>query len=150
MKNKKNFNNLFHSVCSTLLLATCVALYLFSLWEGVINHKEGTDPIVTLIICTLFFGTMIIIELVLIILYGYEYWFLTDDAIYSKKPFKKKVIIKLSEIENVEKNTISTFVFGTYITEAYIICSNEEKITIFIDKEKKLTDLECVLNQFII
>ena len=56
MKNKKNYNNLFDSICMTLFLILIIALYSLAIWFGVINHNEGTDPIAALIAFSLFFG----------------------------------------------------------------------------------------------
>ena len=65
MRNKKIYNNLFDSICMTILFFVCLVFYLVVLWFGVINSNEGTDPIASLIISSVFFGVMITICFVL-------------------------------------------------------------------------------------
>ena len=35
MRNKKNYNNLFDSICMTILFFVCLVFYLVILWFGV-------------------------------------------------------------------------------------------------------------------
>ena len=149
MRNKRNFNNLFDSICMTILFFIFLAFYLITIWFGVINHKEGTNPIALLIISTIFFGSMITIAAILIIKYCYEYWTISDDSITSKKIFSKRKLIKLAEIEKVEKKIIPALVLGTYKSEAYIIYSAINKIVILISDRKKHSELDTVLIRFI-
>ena len=114
MRNKKVFNNIFDSICMTSLLIVCVAFYLLTIWFGVINFKEGTNPIATMISATALFGTMTIITTILIIKYCYEYWVLSEDLIYSKKLFRKKVVINLNEIDKIEKKIVPALVLCIY------------------------------------
>ena len=71
MRNKKNYNNLFDSICMTILFFVCLVFYLVILWFGVINPNEGTNPIASLIISTVVFGVMITITTFLIIKFCY-------------------------------------------------------------------------------
>ena len=149
MRNKRNYNNLFDSICMTILFFVCLAFYLTIIWFGVIHSNEGTNPIALLIISTIVFGIMITITIFLIIKYCYGYWILLDDSIICKKLFSKRRKMKLIEIKKVEKKTISAFVLGIYKSEAYIIYSSDKKIVILIGKRKKYFELENVLTKFI-
>lgn len=149
MRNKRNYNNLFDSICMTILFFVCLAFYLTIIWFGVIHSNEGTNPIALLIISTIVFGIMITITIFLIIKYCYGYWILLDDSIICKKLFSKRRKMKLIEIKKVEKKTISAFVLGTYKSEAYIIYSSDKKIVILIGKRKKYFELDNVLTKFI-
>lgn len=149
MRNKRNYNNLFDSICMTILFFVCLAFYLTIIWFGVIHSNEGTNPIALLIISTIVFGIMITITIFLIIKYCYGYWILLDDSIICKKLFSKRRKMKLVEIKKVEKKTISAFILGIYKSEAYIIYSSDKKIVILIGKRKKYFELENVLTKFI-
>lgn len=149
MRNKRNYNNLFDSICMTILFFVCLAFYLTIIWFGVIHSNEGTNPIALLIISTIVFGIMITITIFLIIKYCYGYWILLDDSIICKKLFSKRRKMKLVEIKKVEKKTISAFVLGIYKSEAYIIYSSDKKIVILIGKRKKYFELDNVLTKFI-
>lgn len=149
MRNKRNYNNLFDSICMTILFFVCLAFYLTIIWFGVIHSNEGTNPIALLIISTIVFGIMITITIFLIIKYCYGYWILLDDSIICKKLFSKRRKMKLVEIKKVEKKTISAFVLGTYKSEAYIIYSSDKKIVILIGKRKKYFELDNALTKFI-
>lgn len=152
MKNKTNYNNLFDSICLTLLFALGIISYLIIIWFGVVNYSEGTNPTATLLVSTFLFVPMIVITVVFLILHCYEYWILTDDFILSKKVFKKKTIIFLKEIIKVEKKTVPALIIGLYKSEAYIIYSSDKKIVILINKNKEITytDLNYELNKFIV
>ena len=149
MRNKRNYNNLFDSICMTILFFVCLAFYLTIIWFGVIHSNEGTNPIALLIISTIVFGIMITITIFLIIKYCYGYWILLDDSIICKKLFSKRRKMKLIEIKKVEKKTISAFVLGIYKSKAYIIYSSDKKIVILIGKRKKYFELDNVLTKFI-
>ena len=149
MRNKRNYNNLFDSICMTILFFVCLAFYLTIIWFGVIHSNEGTNPIALLIISTIVFGIMITITIFLIIKYCYGDWILLDDSIICKKLFSKRRKMKLIEIKKVEKKTISAFVLGIYKSEAYIIYSSDKKIVILIGKRKKYFELDNVLTKFI-
>jgi len=148
MRNKKNYNNLFDSICMTILFFVCLVFYLVILWFGVINSNEGTNPIASLIISTVVFGVMITITTFLIIKFCYGYWILLDDSIIYKKLFSKRRKIKLAEINKVELKTIPALILGTYKSEAYIIHSNDIKIVILIGERKKYSELDYELAKF--
>ena len=148
MKNKKNYNNLLDSICITILFFVISAACLAMIWFGVINHKEGTNPIATMIFCIIFFGGMMVSIIFLILKYCYSYWILSDDSIIEKKPFSKETVIMLEEIEKVEKKIVSALILGTYRSEAYIIYSKNKKIVILISKRIN-PDLNFELAKFI-
>ena len=148
MRNKRNFNNLFDSICITSLLFACLAFYLVMIWFGAVNPKEGTNPIATIIISTIIFSIMMTLTITLIVKGCYEYWILFDDSILSKKLFSKKVIIKFTEIEKVEKKVVPALVLGMYKSEAYIIYSKVNKIVILTDERKKFPELDSQLTEF--
>lgn len=150
MRNKKNYNNLFDSICMTILFFVCLVFYLVILWFSVINSNEGTDPLVSLVISTAVFGVMITITAFLIIKFCYGYWVLLDDSIIYKKLFSKRRKIKLAEINKVEQKTIPALILGIYKSEAYIIHSNNIKIVILIKDGKKYSELSSELAKFII
>ncbi len=149
MRNKKNYNNLFDSICMTILFFVCLVFYLVILWFGVINSNEGTNPIASLIISTVVFGVMITITTFLIIKFCYGYWILLDDSIIYKKLFSKRKQIKLAEINKVELKTIPALILGTYKSKAYIIHSNDKKIVILLKDGKRYSELSSELTKFI-
>ena len=148
MRNKRNYNNLFDSICMTVLFFICLVFYLVVLWFGIINSNEGTNPIASLIISTMVFGVMITITTFLIIKFCYGYWILLDDSIIYKKMFSKRRQIKLAEINKVELKTIPALILGTYKSKAYIIHSNDIKIDILIKEGKEHFELDRVLAIF--
>lgn len=149
MRNKRNYNNLFDSICMTILFFVCLAFYLVILWFGVFNSNEGTNPIATLIVSSIVFGVMIFITIFLIIKFCYGYWILSDDSIIYKTLFSKKVKIKLINIEKVEKKMVSALILGVYKSEAYIVYFGARKIVILIREKKKYSELEYELTKFI-
>jgi hypothetical protein len=148
MRDKRNFNNLFDSLCITLLFFIFLAFYLLIVYFGVINAKESTNPILLLIVSTTVFGIMMAAITVLVIKYCYEYWILSDDSIISKKILSKRTVIKLDEIEKVEKKIVPALILGIYKSEAYIISSKNSKITVLINERRKIADLDSVLFKF--
>ena len=149
-EKQKNYNNLFDSICMTILFFVCLVFYLVILWFSVINSNEGTDPLVSLVISTAVFGVMITITAFLIIKFCYGYWILLDDSIIYKKLFSKRRKIKLAEINKVEQKTIPALILGIYKSETYIIHSNTIKIVILIKDGKKYSELSSELAKFII
>ena len=149
MRNKKMFNNIFDSICITIFLFILLTSYLLLIWFGVINHNNGTNPVATLIVSTVFFGVMIIMTVIIIVKGCYEYWIVSEKYICSKKIFRKKNVIKFDEIVSVEKKIVPAFVLGIYKSEAYIICSQINKIVILNNKRKRFSDLDLILGKFI-
>lgn len=90
MKNKRVYNNLFDSICITILFFIYLAVYLIVLNNGVINHNEQTNSTILFILSTIVFGIGIIFITFYIIKFCYGYWILLDDSIIYKTPFSKK------------------------------------------------------------
>jgi len=150
MRNKKNFNNLFDSIITIIILIFCIFFYLTMMYFGVLHPNETTNPIVLFIIGTTLFVPIIIILLIITFKYCFEFWFLDNKIIYSKKLLQKRKIIYLDQIEKVDKTKINAWVLGNYSSEAYIIYSTKTKIIILIDSKKKYQDLDDVLKNYII
>ncbi len=149
MKNKRIFNNLFDSICITLLWMLIVLIMLVP-YIIEFQVKATISKIDGLILWIWLWLPGIIILSIWIITKCYEYWILTEKSICSKKIFRNKVVINLCEIEKVEKKVVSALILGTYQSEAYIIYSGNEKIVILINKRKKYYDLDNALEEFII
>ena len=150
MINRKNFNNLFDSICLTLLLLFLITFYCLMLWFAVIHPSEGTNPIAALIVSTILFGVFIAGTFFCMIAYCYEYWIINKTCICSKKLFRRQIIIDLKDIEKVEKKVVHALVLGIYRSDAYVISSKQKKITILINERKVYTDLESVIIQFFV
>jgi len=146
MYNKKNYNNLFESICCVLLLIFSILFYSLMLYFAVINPNEGTNPIAALIISTVIFGLMIITLIILIIKQCYGYWYIYENEIISKKLFSKRIIIEINSIKNIEKKVVPFLIFGVYRSEAYII-SDEYSEIVVLTKNKKNDILERLLNK---
>ena len=149
MKYKRHYNNLFDSICITLLFLVGITFYMFVIWYGVINPKEGTNPVVALSTGTILFGLINISCILILVLFCYEYWVLSDESISSKKIFRRKVNINMNEIDKVEKKEIAAFVMGTYKSQAYIIYSKNKRIVVLLQEKKQFNDLDQCLAPFI-
>lgn len=149
MRNKKNYNNLFDSIMTMIMFIFCISFYLIMMYFGVLHPREGTNPVAVLIAGTAIFGLMSIILLIIIFKYCFEFWFLNNKIIYSKKLFQKRKIICLDQIEKVEKRKINAWILGNYSSEAYIIYSSKTKIIILIGDKKKYQDLDDELKKYI-
>lgn len=140
MRNKKNFNNLYDSICITIFLVLNIVFYTVAIWFSVIRPNEGTNPIAALVCFTIIFGSIILSIIIVLIKLAYSYWILLDDSIIFKKIFSKSIIIKFSEIDKVEKKKVTALILGSYKCEAYLISSGRKKICILI--RKNIKDLE--------
>lgn len=149
MKNKKNFNNLFDSIIVTLVLILGISLYLLMMYFGVLHPREGTNPIATLIVGTVYVGGLLLIGIVIFLIYCYEYWYFDDKLIFSKKILGKRKIILFDQIEKVEKKKIQSLVFGLYSSEVYVIYSAKTKITISKSSRKNYDDLDNIMKKYI-
>lgn len=149
MKYQKNFINLFTSIAISLLFVASIAGYVLMVHFGFLHPRAGTNPILTLIIGTLLFVFIIIGLFFAILFCCYEYWYFDNDVIYSKKLFRKKVVIKMNEIEKVEIK-IKQVLMWTWIdnVDTYIIYSQNKKIEIPINNDC-LIELEYALRKFI-
>jgi len=92
---------------------------------------------------------MMVIIIILLINGCFGYWILSKDSIFSKRLFRKKIEIKFTEIKKVEKRIVPAIVLGLYKSEAYIVYSDIDKITILISGRKKYYELDSKLAKFI-
>ena len=149
MKNKKNFNNIFDSICLTLLLVFSIIIYCIIVWLGLAHLKESINKAIFIILCALFFGAMLIINIILIINGCYEYWVLTEDCIYNKKLFRKRIKIIIDEIDKVERVVVPAIILGLYKSNAYVVYSKGYKITILIKTGEVFTILYNKIEKYI-
>ncbi len=149
MRNRKNYNNLPDSIVMTIVSLIGICFYLMMMYFGVLHPREGTNPVATFIAGTTILGGMSVLSIIIIFIWCYEYWYLDDKLIYSKKIFRKRKVILLDQIEKVEKKVVNALIFSTYHSEAYIIYSTETKIIILLDSNKKYDDLESILKKYI-
>jgi hypothetical protein len=131
----------------TLLFFAFLGDYSLVLWFAVLHPQAGTNPVAALVVSTLLFGGMLVCTAVLILRGCYEYWTLTEEGISGKKPFRKKTVIGLGEIEKVEKATVPALILGVYKSEAYVIYSGDSKITILLSKKNGYPELDGVLGE---
>lgn len=134
----------------TIILIIEICFYLTMMYFGVLHPRNGTNPIATLIGGTVIFGGLSVLSVIIIIIWCYEYWYLDDKSIFSKKIFGKKKVILINQIEKVEKKVVNALIFGTYYSEAYIIYSAKTKITILISSIKKYQEIDDELKKYII
>lgn len=146
---KRNYNNLFESILTTILLNFYFGFYCFSIYSGVIRAREGTNLVVTFIVCTLIFFGGTIILFGMLIWDGYSYWNVDENRILYKRFLRKKIIIPLSAEFKVEKKTKSAFIMYEGYTDAYFIEFNNQKAIIYIN-EKNEDYLEGLFGKYII
>lgn len=143
MKHKKIYNNLYESVLVCVLLGILLACYLITLCFGVFSPNENTNPRLLFVVSTCFFGFMIFVLSLVVIRGCFSYWLLTEDSIVGKRLFRKKVEIKLKDVEKVERKRIRSL-FGGF-DDAYIFCSKEANVIIplfYLQKKPELKELE--------
>ena len=121
----KKFNNLLTSiVLSVVLLISIASAIATFIWLDVPNMMAGY------IAFSIAFAA-IILDFVIVIIFGcYSYCILTDGDISLKKLFRKKVTIKVTEIEKIEIKSPSKFALDCY--DAYVVFSATTKISINI------------------
>lgn len=87
---KRNYNNLFESRVTTVLLNLCFAIYCCSIYFGVIRAREGTNPVATFIVYTLVCFGGILSLFWMLIWDGYSYWNVDENRILYKRFLIKK------------------------------------------------------------
>ncbi len=150
MKHKKIYNNLYESVLVCILLSIMISLYLITLCVGVFSTTENTNSRLLVIVSSCFFGYMIVCLFFVVVRCCFSYWLLTEDSIISKKLFRKRVEIRLKDIERVKIEKIRS-PFGGF-ADAYIFCSKEAHIIIpllYLQKKPELKELEQLVNAFV-
>lgn len=69
---------------------------------------------------------------------GFDYWYVTKNAIHYKRPFRRKVVIRFDNIESVEHTTIKSLRSSKYSPEdVYIVHSRNKKIVIFTEEDRR-------------
>lgn len=135
MQKKSFYNNLFDSIFLLISNITLIVCYLLVLIFGIFN-KTNNYLIVSFVIATIMFVFLIVLSLILIIRGCFEKITIDEKNIYSKKLFKKIVIIHREDIiETIEKQ-IPAVILGTCKTNALIIKSSEKVINVYLDKHK--------------
>ena len=82
------------------------------------------------------FMIIAIIVVAITLIKGFDYWYVTKDAIYYKRPFRRKIKIKFSDIEYVEHTKMQSLHSSKYSPEdVYIVNSKGEQAIIFTDEE---------------
>ena len=148
MRNKKIFNNLFDSIIVTVLFLVSVLIYLILLRFCVFGNNGNN--LISFFICTGFCGVLMALCAVLFVRGRcFEYWILSDNSIVSKKPFSKKQVVMLSEIEKVEKKIVPALVLEVFRSEAYVIYFKTERIVILIKEKKDYSELDKELAKLI-
>ena len=140
--NKKNFNNLFDSILLLLLELFIILLYVLVMLFGVIRNETPYKVQVS-IICSAFFIPLIISMLIMLLLGCFEWWKIDNEYVAPKKLFRKKIQIEIGAIVSITEEVVPALILGTYKTDAIIIKSNTNKITIYLDKKKTA---ECIRN----
>ena len=79
---------------------------------------------------------LIVLSLILIIRGCFEKISFDEKNIYSKKPFRKAIIISFDEILEVSEKEIPAVILGTGRVNALIIKSKEKSINIYLNKNK--------------
>ena len=127
---KKHFNNLYDSILITLLLLVTMILLLISVYACslYLNLK------VTVAIGSLW-GSMCITLIVLMLIYGYQYWIIESDRIILKNLLGKPKIIFREQITSVQKKKVCTIL--NYPCDAFVIETPTTRIAIFMNKGNK-------------
>ena len=136
----KRFNNLFDSIIMLIftIFSIAFAIILF------VTKNEKYNNSATYIVFSVLVIPYNIALICLLIFSCFESWTITSEYICSKKPFRKKVIIKIEEIISVEEKNISALILGAYKTNALIIKSKDKRINIYLDEKitaKTIKDL---------
>ncbi|MBQ8497874.1 MAG: hypothetical protein IJ489_10540 [Clostridia bacterium] len=106
---------------------------------------------------SILWGIFFILPISLILIFGcYEYWYVKDETLCCKKPFRRKKYIRFSDIQKAEKTNVTVLLshlysYSHYRQPAYIIYGKEEKITIILNpkNEKYVKDTFEKYNRYI-
>lgn len=139
---EKNVGKRVYNDWNTSVFALCIG-FVISIISGVliflvlINAANTSSKILwSLILGLLFMGGIYCI--ILSLKKGFDYWYITEDSIYYKKPFRRKVVIKLDNIESVERTTIESLGSSKYSPEeVYIVHSQNKVIVIYAEEDRK-------------
>lgn len=88
---------------------------------------------------------------------GFDYWFIVENTIHYKKPFREEVVIKFDNIESVEHTTIKSLGSSKYsLEDVYIIHSKNKNIIIYTEEDRRksckqiLIDTKKMLSKYLI
>lgn len=130
----KKYNNLFDSICMTILTLLFFSAGVCCEYFGVITNDNNINKIGTSVIIITFFVLSTIVSLSLIFKFCYEKWWMEDDAICSKKLLHRPIKIKFNEIDFIDESIVPALIFDTFKSEAIIIKGKNKTITILKNK----------------
>lgn len=121
----KRFNNLLVSIMASIGLAVAIFFATITfVWIDVPNMVAGY------IACSILFAVIISIFTIFIIFRCYSYCVFTDEYICFKKILRKKVIVRVSEIEKIEIQSCPRYSIDCY--DSYVVYSATSKISVNI------------------
>lgn len=135
MKYKRFYNNLFDSILLLIINISLIFDYILVLIFGIFSKKNDYF-VISLVITSIVFSVLILLSLLLIIYGCFEKISFDDKKIYSKKPFRRTIIIEYNEILELHEEQIPAVILGLYKTNALIIKSKDKSICIYLDKNK--------------
>ena len=130
----KKYNNLFDSICMTILTLLFFSAAVCCEYFAVITNDNNINKIGTSFIIITFFVLSTIVSLSLIFKFCYEKWWMEDDAICSKKLLHRPIKIKFNEIDFIDESIVPALIFDTFKSEAIIIKGKNKTITILKNK----------------
>ena len=127
---KKHFNNLYDSILITLLLVVVIVLAVISVYACSLYQNWKVAVAIGAL-----FGSVCIASIVLILIYGYQYWTLENDRIILKKLLGKPQIMFREQITSIQKKKVRTIL--NYSCDAFVIETPTTRIAIFVNKGNK-------------
>lgn len=103
----------------------------------------------TIIVCILFVPFFIsgIYCIILTFVKGFDYWYVTKNAIHYKRPFRRKIVIKFDNIESVKHTTsMNTLNASKYSPDdVFIVSSKGKQIIISANEEGRRKSHKLIL-----
>ena len=134
---KKTFNNLADSIITLILLVVFIGMYVGAIYLLTINILISNLTL-GIILVTLFLGSGIIFFSVLLIVFGFEYWIISDNYILTKNLFKKPKVIYFADIKSVSRKKTFALKYEVFYSEAYFISDGNNLIKILINDKNEL------------
>ena len=140
--NKRHYTDLPGSLECTLYLLLGLLCLAFGIYSCYVKSNGALYFVIFILL-------LVIVMIFIIMVECYHYWILLDDLIVFKTIYSKR-IIKIAEIEKVEKKEVGGMVGSGYRRdcESYIIYSHNTKIVIPIEG-KKYPELDCILEKIL-
>ena len=126
--SKKHLNLTFDSILISVLLFFVIVLLVASAYGC---HIQGNVAGMITSICLYGVATLAVVAILLVCCY--EYWYLDENTVVTKKLVGKQKIIPRSEIKLVEKTHARALL--NYKRDAYAVYSPYGVATIFITKK---------------